>query len=62
MKSVPKYKIINGKKYKLSSQDISNARAKKLAKELRENNWFYAKVVPMKGSYRVYTRKHKAPR
>ena len=62
MKPVPKYKIINGKRYKLSSQDTSKVKAEHIAKELRANDWFYAQAVPMKGSYRVYARRHKAPK
>lgn len=61
-KSVPRYKIINGKRYKLSSQDMYKSQAMKLAKDLRANDWYYAQVIKMKGMYRVYTRRHKAPK
>lgn len=58
-KSVPKTKIIDGKRYKLSSQDISKSKAKEIAKQLRENGRFKAQVIPMKGSYRVYSKRMK---
>lgn len=58
-KSVPGTKIIDGKKYKLSSQDISKSKAKHLAKQLREGGRFKAQVLPMKGSYRVYSKRVK---
>ena len=58
-KPVPKFKNIDGKRYSLSSQDIGKSEAKKLAKKLRANNRFLAQVIPMKGSYRVYSKRRK---
>jgi len=58
-KPVPKYKNIGGRRYELGSQDISKSEAKKLAKEIRKNNRFFAQVIPMKGSYRVYSKRRK---
>lgn len=58
-KTVPKYKNIGGRQYRLSSQDINKFQAKNLAKNLRENNIFYAQIIPLKGSYRVYSKRRK---
>lgn len=58
-KTVPRYKNIGGKRYTLSSQDISKSEAKKLAKELRANNIFLAQTIRLKGSYRVYSKRRK---
>ncbi|HUT00422.1 MAG TPA: hypothetical protein VMY59_08910 [Candidatus Thermoplasmatota archaeon] len=62
-KRVPGYKIIDGHRYKLASQNISKTKAKKLAKQLRHRvrglPRSYAQVLPMKGHYRVYFRRRK---
>jgi len=58
-RSVPKYKNINGKRYELASQDVSKTKAKHIASKLREGGRFKATVVPMKGSYRVYSKRMK---
>ena len=68
---VKEYLTFGGKRYKLASQDVTKLKAKKLANELRSDNWEYARIVPekiqkgypwMKGRYRVYTRRRKAPK
>lgn len=63
---VAEYKIFNGRRYKLASQDMSKAQAKKLAKELRKPVYglktVRARIVKedwisyphMQGRYRVY--------
>lgn len=65
---IPKHKIINGKRYKLSSQDMSKSKAKQLAKELRENGRYLARIIsepnPKKigwkqNRYRVYSKRLK---
>jgi hypothetical protein len=58
-KSVPRTKIINGKRYKLASQDVSKSKAKNIASKLREGNRFNAVVLPLKGAYRVYSKRNK---
>lgn len=70
MGKIPEYKIINGKRYKLASQDMPKIKAKKLAKELRSPvkglKTKKARIIPepnpkkliwKQGRYRVYTTK-----
>ena len=64
---VSEYKIFNGKRYKLASQDMSKTKSKQLAKELRNPvkglKTMNARIVKekyqkgfgrMSGRYRVY--------